>query len=97
VCMHPKTLAKPTTSAPERRYEPLYDIDTRTGATIEVFYADRVLTGMSGAGWYWWSLAPGVLPEWPPNGPFGTSYRAYRHALAPRPPRVPSSSHNASP
>ncbi len=25
------------------QYEPLYDIDPRTGASIEVFYADRVL------------------------------------------------------
>jgi len=61
--------------------EPLYDTDPRTGATVEVFYADRVLTGMRGAGWHWWSCKPGALPEWPPNGPFATSYGAYRDAL----------------
>jgi len=26
-------------------FEPLYDIDPRTGASLEVFYADRVLAG----------------------------------------------------
>ena len=77
--MHPRTLA----SDPQRnsKFEPLYDVDARSGATIEVFYADRVLAGMRGAGWHWWSCQPGCLPEWPPNGPFATSYAAYRVAL----------------
>jgi hypothetical protein len=30
-------------------FEPLYDIDRRTGATIEIFYADGVLAGSFGA------------------------------------------------
>ena len=36
-------------------HEPLYDIDPRTGASIEVFYADRALEtfGRCGAGWFW--------------------------------------------
>jgi hypothetical protein len=77
--MNPKTVA----SGPQRRpnYEPLYDVDPRTGATVEVFYADRVLTGMRGAGWHWWSCKPGSVPEWPPAGPFSTSYSAYRDAM----------------
>ena len=74
------------TSKTERRaaYEPLYDIDPETGATIEVFYADRELAesfGARGAGWFWWSGQPGCLPVCTPIGPFGTSYRAYRGAL----------------
>ena len=38
--------------------EPLFDIDPRTGAAIEVFYADRALEtfGRCGAGWFWWSV-----------------------------------------
>ena len=30
-------------AASRAQYEPLYDMDTRTDATIEVFYADRAL------------------------------------------------------
>jgi hypothetical protein len=70
----------------ERRaaYEPLYDIDPETGTCIEVFYVDRVLAesfGTRGAGWFWWSSQPGLLPDGPPAGPFATSYSAYRDAL----------------
>jgi hypothetical protein len=66
------------------QYEPLYDIDPRTAASIEVFYADAVLAqsfGASGAGWFWWTCQPGCLPVEPPTGPFATSYRAYRDAM----------------
>jgi hypothetical protein len=74
------------TSNPEQRprLESLYDIDLRTGASIEVFYADRVLAqsfGARGAGWFHWSCLPGSLPVCPPVGPFATSYLAYRDAL----------------
>jgi hypothetical protein len=64
-------------------YEPLYDIDARTGATIEVFFADRVLAESFGTrcGWFWWSCQPGLLPDGPPTGPFDTSYLAYRDAV----------------
>jgi hypothetical protein len=65
------------------RHEPLYDVDTRTGATIEVFYADPALAkslGMRGAGWCWWTCQRGCLPG-RAIGPFGTSYLAYRDAL----------------
>jgi hypothetical protein len=65
------------------QFEPLYDIDANTGATIEVFYADRVLAksfGIQGTGWCWWSCQRGCLPG-QPIGPFGSSYRAYRDAL----------------
>jgi len=65
-------------------HEPLYDIDPRTGASVEVFYADDVLAesfGMRGAGWVWWSCQPGHLPDGPPTGPFDTSYLAYRDAV----------------
>jgi hypothetical protein len=74
-----------TTGTAGRRaeYEPLYDIDAKTGATIEVFYADRVLARSFGSreGWFHWSCQPGRLPECPPNGPFPTSYSALRDAL----------------
>ncbi len=64
-------------------FEPIYDFHPPTGATVEVFYADRVLAGSFGAraGWFWWPFQPGCLPDEPPTGPFGTSYRAYRDAL----------------
>ena len=64
-------------------FEPLYEISP-TGATIEVFYADRVLAHSFGApreGWYWWRCQPGSLPVVPPTGPFDTSYGAYRNAV----------------
>jgi hypothetical protein len=78
-------MARAVISDPKRRaaYEPLYERDPQTGATIEVFLADRVLAesfGM-GAGWCWWTCRPGYLPDGPPIGPFATSYAAYRDAL----------------
>jgi hypothetical protein len=62
--------------------EPLYDIDPQTGASVEVFYADRVLAKSFGrdSGWFWWSCQVGFLPG-EPTGPFATSYAAYRDAL----------------
>jgi hypothetical protein len=63
--------------------EPLYDIDAKTGATVEVFWADSVLArsfGLRGTGWCWWSCQRGCLPG-QPIGPFGSSYRAYGDAL----------------
>ena len=64
-------------------HDPLYDIDPRTGASIEVFFADRALEtfGRCGAGWFWCSRQRGFSPEGPPTGPFATSYAAYRHAM----------------
>ena len=63
--------------------EALYDVDTRTGASIEVFYADRALEtfGRRGAGWFWWYRRRGFSPECSATGPFPTSYSAYRDAL----------------
>jgi hypothetical protein len=73
------------TAKPERRaaYEPLYDIHPRTGASIEVFFADPVLAKSfgRGTGWFWWTCQPGCLPDGPPTGPFATSYGAFRDAL----------------
>ena len=60
--------------------EPLYDFDPQTGASIEVFYADRVLAqsfGMHSAGWFWWACQPGCLPDGSPTGPLATCYAAY--------------------
>jgi hypothetical protein len=64
-------------------YAPLYDIHPRTGASIEVFYADRSLEtfGRNGAGWFWWPRRRGFSPEGPATGPFATSYAAYRDAM----------------
>jgi hypothetical protein len=60
--------------------EPLYDIDPRTGDSIEIFYADSALAKSFGTrpGWHWWSCRSGSLPDRLPTGPFPTSYAAYR-------------------
>jgi hypothetical protein len=65
-------------------FEPLYDVDPRTGASIEMFYADLALEtfGRRGAGWFWWPRRRGFSPEGPATGPFATSYAAYRHAVS---------------
>jgi hypothetical protein len=65
------------------RFEPIYDIDPRTGAAIEVFYADRTLEtfGRCGPGWFWWQRRRGLAPEGERMGPFATSYAAYRSAV----------------
>ena len=61
-------------------YEPLYDIDERTGDTVEIFFADNSLAKSFGTrpGWHWWSCLSGCLPDAMPHGPFATSYAAYR-------------------
>ena len=65
------------------RCEPLFDINPRTGASIEVFYADRALEtfGRVGAGWFWCSRRRGCAADGSATGPFATSYAAYRHAI----------------
>jgi len=76
-------VARAVISDPKRRtaYEPLYDFDPQTGASVEIFYADRSLAKSftRGAGWFWWSCQPTLLPDGPPKGPFATSYAAYRN------------------
>jgi hypothetical protein len=69
------------------RREPLFDIHPVTGASFEVYWADRTLEtfGRRGAGWFWWQRQRGFAPEGKATGPFPTSYSAYRHALEPRP------------
>jgi hypothetical protein len=66
------------------RHEPLFDVQPVTGASIEVFHADRTLEsfGWSGAGWYWWVRRRGFAPDSLAVGPFPTSYSAYRYALS---------------
>ena len=51
-------------------YEPLYDTDPQTGASVEVFYADCALARSFGrdSGWYWWACMPTCVPEDPPIG-----------------------------
>jgi hypothetical protein len=63
-------------------FEPLYERDPLTGGTLELFYAHRVLAQSfrAQAGWFWWVWPPNALPDGPPNGPFGSSYAAYRDA-----------------
>jgi hypothetical protein len=58
----------------------LYEIDPRTAATIEIFYADRALAESIGArapGWYWRERGSPVAP----SGPFLVSLDAYQNAL----------------
>jgi hypothetical protein len=68
------------------RCEPLFDIHPMTGASIEVFYADRTLEsfGRLGAGWFWWPRRRGFAPQGPVVGPFPTTFSAYRDALVRR-------------
>jgi hypothetical protein len=65
------------------RYEPLYDVHPLSGASIEVFYANRALEafGWCGGGWFWCTRRRGFAPAAAPTGPFATSYAAYRHAM----------------
>jgi hypothetical protein len=65
------------------RHEPLFDIHPLTGASVEVFYANRALEtfGRAGSGWFWWLRRRGFAPNGPVSGPFATSYAAYRHAM----------------
>jgi hypothetical protein len=67
----------------ERTHDVFFEIHPVTGATIEVFYADRSLEtfGWRGAGWFWWARQRGFAPEAAAIGPFPTSYSAYRDAL----------------
>jgi len=62
------------------RHEPLFDVHPATGASIEVFFADRRLAtfGRGGAGWFWWPRRRGFAPSGPAKGPFPTRYSAYR-------------------
>jgi hypothetical protein len=78
--MVPRTPSNPRQRAPR---EPLFDVHPQTGASIEVFYADRALEtfGRCAPGWFWWSRRRGWPPDGLPIGPFATSYSAYRHAL----------------
>jgi hypothetical protein len=64
-------------------FEPLYDIDPRTGASIEVFYCDGTLARAFGGepGWYWWGCYAGCLPDSDAVGPFATSYLALMDAI----------------
>ncbi len=49
------------------RHEPLYDVDPRKGARIEVSYADRALEtfGRGGAAWFWCFRRRGYAPDSP--------------------------------
>jgi hypothetical protein len=73
----------PTSSSHRPHREPLFDIDLQTGASMEVFYADRTMEtfGSCGAGWFWWSRRRGFSPDGPATGPFATSYAAYRDGM----------------
>ena len=57
-------MARAIASNFERRasYEPLYDFDPRTEASVEVFYADQVLAKSfdTRPGWFWWTCRPAV-------------------------------------
>jgi hypothetical protein len=63
-------------------HQPLFDTNPHTGATIEVFYADRALEtfGWQGAGWFWCARRRGYSATGPATGPFPTSYAAYLDA-----------------
>ena len=79
--MAPQTLPAGPGRHPGR--EPLFDVDPRTGASIEVFYADRMLEtlGSGDIGRFRWPRRRGFSPDGAATGPFATSYAAYRHAI----------------
>jgi hypothetical protein len=72
-----------STDCQQRQQEAIFDLHPVTGASFEVFYADRTLEsfGWVGAGWYWWLRRRGFAPEGRAMGPFPTTYSAYRNAL----------------
>jgi len=58
----------------------LYEIDRRSGETIEIFYADSAVAqsfGARGAGFYWRKRGPS--PD-VPSGPFIVCLDAYQDA-----------------
>jgi len=65
------------------RHERLFDVHPVTGASIEVFWADRTLEtfGLNGSSWFWHHRKPGHAPEGPAQGPFPTRYSADRAAF----------------
>jgi hypothetical protein len=66
------------------RCEPLYDIDPRTGRTIEVFFADTALArclGIRAAGWCHWACRRECWQPTAPRGPFASRYATYRDAV----------------
>ena len=74
---HPYAYARPKPVCVDCAF---YDFDPRTGATVEIFYADKVaaqLFGACGAGFYWRERGSPEVP----SGPFVTCYAAYRQAL----------------
>ena len=78
-------MARGIVSKMDRRpaFEALYEIDPRTGASIEVFYADRGLAESFGtrcAGGAGGLASPAACQM--ATGPFASSYLAYRDALA---------------
>jgi hypothetical protein len=69
------------TLVPMRRVDcALYEIDPKTGVTIEIFYTDALTApsyGSRRAGWYWRERgSPGVE-----SGPFVVCLDAYRDAM----------------
>jgi hypothetical protein len=82
---------KPSNPGQRARLEPLFDLHPRTGAMVEVFYADRSLEtfGRCCAGWFWQARRCGYAPAGPAAGPFPTSYGAYRGAVNGGEPAVP--------
>jgi hypothetical protein len=55
-------------------FNPVFDIHPVTGASIELFYADRTpeTFGWRGAGWFWWPRQRSFAPD----GRTGRSLRA---------------------
>lgn len=64
------------------RRDPLFDIHPVAGGSIEIFYAEGLAAfGRRGAGWFWWPRRRGFAPDSAAQGPFPTSYSAYRNAM----------------
>jgi hypothetical protein len=74
-------MATAISSHAARRQEcAFYEIDPRTGATVEIFYANGLAAqsfGARGAGFYWRQRGSANVP----SGPFLICLDAYRDAL----------------
>jgi hypothetical protein len=72
-----------STDRPHERHEPLFDLHPVTGASIEIFFADRTLEsfGRRGAGWFWQLRRRRLGPDGPAHGPFPTTFAAFRDAF----------------
>jgi hypothetical protein len=83
-------MATAISSRAARRVEFAFYEISKSGQTIEIFFADRVFArsfGARAAGWYWRYRQADCSPG-KPTGPFLVCLDAYRDALRPLTPAI---------